>query len=66
MGERILRTQHVCKKLNISATSLWRYRKSGVFPDPCKIEGSSVCGWRESVVDEWISKNFTSSMELEK
>ncbi|QEY13286.1 AlpA family transcriptional regulator [Cellvibrio sp. KY-YJ-3] len=58
MRETFLRTQQVCDRLNISATTLWRWRKAGHFPDAKSLPGSSIQGWAESTVDNWISQNF--------
>ena len=58
MREKILRTQDVCDRLNISQTTLWRWRKAGEFPEPSRVQGSSLRGWPESLVDLWISKHF--------
>ena len=59
MRETFLRAKHVCERLNISETSLWRWRKAGFFPDPKSLPGSSIKGWAESTVNLWITENFT-------
>ena len=63
MREIVLRTQEVCERLGISATTLWRWRKSGQFPEPNNISGSSLQGWSESTINKWIVKNFSIDEE---
>jgi len=64
MHEKILKVKDVCERLNISSTSLWRYRKAGVFPDPVSISGSpSLKGWTEKDVNKWIDDNFSIQKE---
>jgi predicted DNA-binding transcriptional regulator AlpA len=64
MRKTILRTQKVCEMLDISSTTLWRWRKAGQFPNPCRVHGSSFQGWSESVVNDWIYKNFSVDEEV--
>lgn len=52
--DRILRESEVRKILGgISRTTLWEWRRNGVFPQPLKI-GGGLHGWRESVLIEWL------------
>lgn len=52
--DRILRDSEVRKILGgISRTTLWEWRRNGVFPQPLKI-GGGLHGWRESVILEWL------------
>jgi len=64
MQNKILRAQQVCERLDISLPTLWRWRKARIFPDPVKIEGTSIQGWTESTVDDWIEKKFTGQGEV--
>ena len=57
---KIIRTSDVCKKLNISKVTLWRWRHKGIFPQP-KQYGLRAVGWLESEVDEWIDKNMSAN-----
>ena len=52
---KVIRHADVCKKLGISAASLFEMISRGDFPKPFPIipQGRSV-GWLESEVDAWI------------
>ena len=63
MSERLLRASHVCDRLNISDTTLWRWRKAGYFPEPKRLPGSSIQGWTEITLNEWILRNFSDHTE---
>lgn len=64
MALKILRNKHVCERLGISPATLWRWIKAGKFPAPGKLQGTSYCGWQESVVDEWIEQHFGLEPEV--
>lgn len=49
----ILRNPDVCRRLGISASTLWRYVGNGSFPSPIRL-GPNRVGWIESEVDAWI------------
>lgn len=49
----ILSKTDVCRKVNLSSSSLWRYVKNGLFPPPIDL-GPNRVGWIESEVDAWI------------
>jgi len=59
-GNRVLRTKDVCSVLGISATTLWRWRQRGEFPQPGSVPGSSICGWRAAQVEAWVNQKFGS------
>lgn len=59
MRELLLRKQAVCETLNISLTTLWRWEKAGYFPKAKSIPGSSIKGWSETTVNNWIEDNFS-------
>ena len=43
--------------LNVSRPTLWRWVKTGVFPAPVRMGGSSkVVGWPVEVVRAWIEE----------
>lgn len=53
--ETILRSKEVRKRLGgISNTTFWRLRKKCDFPKSVKIKGTSIIGWHESAVNQWI------------
>jgi prophage regulatory protein len=67
MPEKILRKKNVEDKTGLSATTIWRLEKNGLFPSRRSLGNNSV-GWLESEVNHWIEKlkivtptsNFTS------
>jgi prophage regulatory protein len=63
MHDRIVRTTEVCQRLGVSQTTLWRWRREGVFPNPKTLKGTSLQGWLESEFTAWLSENLTLVME---
>jgi len=57
--ETILRCNEVRKRLGgISETSFWRLRKKDSdFPKPVIIRGTSIKGWHQSEINQWIIEN---------
>lgn len=51
---RLLSVNDLVDKLGVSRMSLYRWRKSGKFPEGRKIAGSNMVKWRESAIDQWI------------
>lgn len=49
----LLRIEDVCNLLGVSRTTLWRWRREGMFPQPRRV-GPNVVGFLESEVDEWL------------
>lgn len=49
---QLLTLEQVARKLNVSATTLWRLRKQPEFPDPVLLRGKVQ--FVESEIDEWI------------
>jgi predicted DNA-binding transcriptional regulator AlpA len=66
MCEKILRINEVCERLKVSDTTLWRWRRAKLFPEPKFIPGSSVKGWTISTINEWIAENFGDNKERVK
>lgn len=61
--EQILRASEVQERLNISHSTLWRWRQKCIFPEPFHIPGTSIRGWRESTVNRWIEENFETNCD---
>lgn len=58
MQEKILRIKQVCERLGgISETTFWRLRKNSGFPKPITIRGTSIKGWHETSITQWIQEN---------
>lgn len=63
-GAKVARHADVCKKLGISAASLFDMIAKGVFPKPFTIiPGGRAVGWLESDVDTWIMDRCTKVQE---
>lgn len=54
MSTKILRTKKVLDRIGMSRTSLWRKVRDGEFPPGIKLGPNSI-GWKEEVVEEWLS-----------
>ena len=50
----LIRSTQLCKRLNISKPTEWRWRKAGILPQPIKINGQNY--YLDSVVDELIQR----------
>jgi prophage regulatory protein len=54
-GLKVIRHADVCRKLGISAASLFDMVAKGDFPKPFSIiPGGRSVGWLEVAVDDWI------------
>jgi predicted DNA-binding transcriptional regulator AlpA len=51
----LIRSTQLCKCLDISKPTEWRWRKAGILPEPIKINGRNY--YRASVVDEVIERH---------
>ena len=54
MKDRVLKINEVLEILKVSEPSLYRWIKSGLFPNQIQLGPNSV-GWLESEVYEWLS-----------
>lgn len=61
MNEKILKAKDICELLQISQTTLWRWRKAGQFPEPSRIPHTSYQGWHEKTVKQWFKANFSNN-----
>jgi prophage regulatory protein len=52
---QIIRPKALAKQLDISVTTLWRWRLQGVIPQPVVL-GSRIIGWDQSTIDDWLQK----------
>jgi prophage regulatory protein len=52
---QLLRATELSNVLGISKSTLWRWRKSGVFPHPIPL-GPRMVGWRRQDIDEWLNQ----------
>ena len=59
---RLLWTRDVCRVLNISRTTLGRWRREGAFPPPC-VTVRNRRGWRAGIVDEWLQRRCMEAAE---
>ncbi len=63
--QRVLKTKDICEILQISPTTLWRWRRSGKFPEPVKVEGSSCQFWTPKTMNDWINENINEKTKGE-
>jgi prophage regulatory protein len=64
-NNRLLTIKEVASKLGISRGTVWRMTRDGTFPPKVSITGRSV-RWRESEVDEWISRKVASNNQASR
>ena len=55
MIDRILRLKDVPKKVGLQRSAIYKKISKGEFPPPIKL-GGRASGWRESVLDAWVTK----------
>lgn len=55
MNDKFLRQKEVAELLGISTTTLWRWRRAGIMPQPMALSGQ-VIGWRTSVIEAWLEE----------
>lgn len=53
--ERILRKPEIFNRIPAADCTIWRWEKSGQFPQRIRLGGNSV-GWLESEINEWMRK----------
>ena len=51
---RIRRLPDVVEMLGVSATTIWRMRRRGDFPEPVRVSPGCV-GWLESDLEAWVA-----------
>lgn len=54
--ERLLDLGEVRKLIPVSRTSVWKWRRAGVFPSPVRLPGSRRVAWRASEISKWIAE----------
>ena len=66
MQSEILRIKDVIKITQLSRTSIWRYSKSGSFPQPISLggPGSRSTGWYASEVKDWLDSRPRKTSEV--
>ncbi len=60
-SSRLLRLPVVVARVGLSATTIWRLRRCGQFPDPVRISPGCVA-WREADVEFWIASRSEASV----
>ena len=60
-SSRLLRLPVVAARVGLSATTIWRQRRRGQFPDPVRISPGCVA-WREADVESWIASRSEASV----
>ena len=49
----VVRPYHIRHATGISATTAWRYRQKGQFPEPLRLTDGTV-GWRRADLNAWL------------
>lgn len=57
----LLTEKEVIKKLGVSRTQVWKWRKSSSFPKPRNIAGIKKNVWVESEVETWLENNLEAA-----
>ena len=60
-SSRLLRLPVVTACVGLSATTIWRQRRRGQFPDPVRLSTGCVA-WREADVESWIASRSEASV----
>lgn len=56
---QLITAKQVCKILNISIPTLYRWRKANKFPKPIKTENyNGKILWVESNIEKWINDHY--------
>ena len=59
----IIRPKSLASQLGVSKTTLWRWRREGILPQPLKL-GPRMIGWEKSTIDNWL-ENQRSNLTKE-
>jgi prophage regulatory protein len=59
-SEKLLRISDLCKWLNVSKSTIYKWVREGRFPKPILL-GDNASRWRESLVVEWLDSRPTSN-----
>ena len=51
----IVRVPEVLRITGMSRTTLWRRCRDGGFPQPVKLPGSAIVGWRVGAIRSWLA-----------
>jgi len=53
---QLISQDQLCKILNRSRPTIWRWVNNNTLPSPVRVNGS-ILGWREDAIAEWLDKN---------
>lgn len=53
-SQRLLRLPVVAARVGLSATTIWRQRRAGRFPEPVRISPGCIA-WHEADIEEWTA-----------
>ena len=54
-GRQILRVADLVALLNLSRTTIWRMRRTGLLPQLIRLSANAI-GWPAHVIDEWLAQ----------
>lgn len=61
-SDRLLDLNEVRRLIPVSRTSMWKWRRQGLFPRPVQLPGSRVA-WRASDIQKWITERPAQSAD---
>jgi len=53
---RLLSVNDLMEKLGVSRMTIYRWRKSGRFPEGRRLAGSNLVKWSEATIDQWVKE----------
>lgn len=57
MQQRLVSVKQASQMIGAHPTTIWRYVKMGIFPEPIKI-GPGCTRWDIKHIEEWINKKL--------
>lgn len=58
MRKNFLRINDLANELNVSKTTIWRWRVAGKLPAPISLS-ERVVGWQRNTIEKWIDEQKT-------
>jgi len=62
MRMKLLKIEDLANNLNISRSTIWRWRKQKIIPEPIAI-GPRLVAWRASDIEDWL-ENIQKGREV--
>lgn len=62
---RIVRVAEAARRLGVNRSTLWRWVKDGLMPQPIHL-GPAVRGWNQSDLERWIAERTQDHGQAER